>query len=87
LGDVPFPPLFGALLDHFKDNEHLEESKAYMKSLAVISFILIVAAVFFVRAASIGQTARDYRSLTELRDTEESEAPSMPLLQQNEVSV
>jgi len=51
----PFPPLFGALLDHFKYSEQLGESETYMKSLAVVSFILAVVAAF-VKVANIGRT-------------------------------
>lgn len=88
-GDVPAPPLFGALLDEFKHHHGMEKDEAYSKALCIASAVLIVAACFFLKAALVGRTAKDYRNLAISSETQfascsnsDQEAPHVPLLQQ-----
>lgn len=67
LGDVPAPPLFGALLDYFKHSADLEEDEAYKRSLAITSLVLILAGFFLLVAAQIGRQAIDYRTIEDDR--------------------
>ena len=86
-GDVPAPPLFGALLDEF--NTTMSEKDSYSKALCLTATVLLAAGVFFMRAAWVGRTAKDYRYLnaeqedslpTRESSVDSSEAPHMPLL-------
>eukprot|EP00210_Caulerpa_lentillifera_P003107 g2969.t1 len=63
LGDVPAPPLFGAMLDYFKHDVDLEEDEAYRRALTITSLVLILAGVFLLIAAQIGRKAIDYRTI------------------------
>jgi len=90
-GDVPAPPLFGALLDEFKHHLDMEKDEAYSKALCITASVLIIAAFFFLKAALVGRTAKDYRTLgmvsehhqrTSCSNPEDEEAPHVPLLQQ-----
>ena len=86
-GDVPAPPLFGVLLDEF--NKTMNEDDSYSKALCLTATVLLVAGVFFMRAAWVGRTAKDYRCLdveredglpTRQSSVDSDEAPHMPLL-------
>lgn len=81
-GDVPSPPLFGALLDAFKHDLDMEEDEAYSKALCFTASILLVAGLFFLKAAWVGRTAKDYRTQDPDRQYASYEdAEAQPLLQ------
>lgn len=86
-GDVPGPFIFGLLIDVFEHHYGMIPAEAYGRALSSLGLVLLLGAVFFLRAAWIGKEAKDYRfidqedTLVSFTRIEDNDAPSVHLLQ------
>jgi hypothetical protein len=62
LGDVPSPPLLGALQSHLSEGKDPQEAaQQWRVSMSLISLLLLFSGIFFLIAARISSPAHDFR--------------------------
>jgi hypothetical protein len=62
LGDVPSPPLLGALQSRLSEGKDAQEAaQEWRVSMSLISLLLLFSGIFFLIAARISSPAHDFR--------------------------